>query len=82
MHIPPGIDAYNYQTAGNLATNWKVYPKPNDWNNQFLQILDAHQATIIGVLYGHTHMDELRRFYNPSGTNVTEIGISAPGLEH
>lgn len=80
LHIPPGIDAYNYQTAGNLATNWKVYPKPNDWNNQFLQILDAHQATIIGVLYGHTHMDELRRFYNPSGTNVTEIGISAPGI--
>lgn len=80
LHIPPGIDAYNYQVAKNLATNWKVYPKPNDWNNQFLQILNDHQATVIGVLYGHTHMDELRRFYNPSGTSVTEIGISAPGV--
>ena len=80
LHIPPGINAYNYKLIQNRATNWKKYPAPNDWNNQFLQIVADHQETITGVLYGHTHMDELRRLYNPAGTEITEIGISAPGV--
>ncbi len=80
MHIPPGIDAYGYQKKGNAATNWKELPAPNDWNNQFLQIVADNQETIAGILYGHTHMDELRRFYDPTGQNITEIGISCPGV--
>lgn len=80
LHIPPGINAYNYKLIQNKATNWQEFPAPNDWNNQFLQIVDDHKATITAILYGHTHMDELRRFYNPAGTEITEIGISCPGV--
>ncbi len=80
MHIPPGIDAYGYQKHGNNATNWAKLPVANPWNNQFLQIVSEYQNTITGILYGHTHMDELRRLYDPSGKNITEIMISCPGV--
>ena len=79
MHIPPGVNAYGYENGGD-PTNWKQLPAPNDWNNQFLQIVADNQSTISGILYGHTHMDELRRFYDPSGQNITEVGISCPGV--
>lgn len=80
MHIPPGIDAYGYIKKGMNATNWKQLPAPNDWNNQFLKIVSQYPTTITGILYGHTHMDEFRRLYNPSGKNITEIAISCPGV--
>jgi len=77
MHIPPGIDAYGYKKQGDNATNWT---KKHPWNNQFLQIVSDNQNTIAGILYGHTHMDELRRLYDPSGKNITEVAISSPGV--
>lgn len=80
MHIPPGIDAYGFKKHGDKATNWKELPAPNDWNNQFLNIVSEHQETIAGILYGHTHMDELRRLYNTSGDKITEVAISCPGV--
>lgn len=80
MHIPPGIDAYGYQKHGDDATNWAKLPANNPWNNQFLQIVADNQTTIAGILYGHTHMDELRRLYDPSGENITEVAISCPGV--
>ena len=80
MHIPPGINAYGYKNNGLNATNWKKSPAPNDWNNQFLSIVAQYSETITGILYGHTHMDELRRLYDASGKNITEIAISCPGV--
>lgn len=80
MHIPPGIDAYGYQKHGDDATNWAKLPATNPWNNQFLEIVAKNQDLIAGILYGHTHMDELRRLYDASGKNITEIMISCPGV--
>jgi sphingomyelin phosphodiesterase acid-like 3 len=80
MHIPPGIDAFGYKKKGLDATNWAKLPASNPWNNQFLQIVSDYQKTIAGVLYGHTHMDELRRLYDPSGKKITEVAISCPGV--
>jgi 3',5'-cyclic AMP phosphodiesterase CpdA len=80
MHIPPGINAYDYKKHGNNATNWAKLPASNPWNNQFLQIVSDNQKTIAGILYGHTHMDELRRLYDPFGSKITEVAISCPGV--
>jgi hypothetical protein len=81
MHIPPGIDAYGYTHDGN-PYNWiaKIPTANNSWNNQFLQVVANHTSTITGVLYGHTHMDELRRLYDPAGNTITEVAISCPGV--
>lgn len=81
MHIPPGKDAYGV-THNNYTDNWTYsLPSPtNPWNDQFLEVISGYQSTITGVLYGHTHMDELRRLYDASGTNITEVAISCPGV--
>jgi hypothetical protein len=39
-----------------------------------------YKETIAGILYGHTHMDEVRRLYDPTGTKITEVAISCPGV--
>jgi len=81
MHIPPGKDAYG-STHGGYPDNW-IYSLPsptNPWNDQFLKVISGYQSTITGILYGHTHMDELRRLYDPSGKNITEVAISCPGV--
>ena len=41
---------------------------------------DNYQSTIAGILYGHTHMDEVRRLYASDGSTITEVAISAPGI--
>lgn len=74
MHIPPGVDAYsNHQM-------WASLPAQNPWTNQFLGMVDSNQSTVAGILFGHTHMDEVRRLYNLDGTEITEVAISAPGI--
>ncbi|HTF04021.1 MAG TPA: metallophosphoesterase [Bacteroidia bacterium] len=75
MHIPPGLDAYSGKsmwvdssfTNGTLLYN-------------FLAMTNQYQETIAGILYGHTHMDEVRRLYDPTGTKITEVAISCPGV--
>lgn len=79
MHIPPGLDTYGYDKNG-YAYNWNKLPQPNNWNDQFLALISQYPETITGILYGHTHMDELRRFYNPKDDSITEVGISCPGV--
>ncbi len=82
MHIPPGIDAHKYgkDPSQKKAQMWANLPAGNPWINQFLAVVDSNQQTIAGILYGHTHMDEVRRLYNPAGTQVTEAAVSAPGI--
>lgn len=65
---------------GTDATNWAKLPASNAWNNQFLQIVSDYQKTIAGVLYGHTHMDELRRLYDPSGKKLLKLLLVVPVL--
>ena len=75
MHIPPGIDAYSGKSM------WIKLPGQNvSWLNTFLSLTTKYQATISGILYGHTHMDELRRLYDPTGKRITEVAISCPGV--
>lgn len=76
MHIPPGTDAYSEElmwadTANETNTHWL---------NQFLALTEKYQATISGILYGHTHMDEVRRLYNRAGNKITAVAISCPGV--
>lgn len=81
MHIPPGNDAYGVSHGKTEHWMWAHLPSEEDsWLNQFLAQVDRNQGTIAGMLYGHTHMDEVRRLYSPDGSTITEVAISAPGI--
>ena len=71
MHIPPGTDAYGNQPM------WQ--DSPANYQKQFLGLLNSYQKNIAGIFFGHTHMDEVRRFYNTANT-VIAVGISCPGI--
>lgn len=73
MHVPPGMDAY----AGKPM--WAKHKGKAKWLNQFLGLVAQYQSTIAGVLYGHTHMDEVRRLYDAKG-NMTEAALCCPGV--
>jgi len=74
MHVPPGKDAHG--TGDSLM--WA--DSGTRWLNTFLGIVERYDQTIAGVLFGHTHMDELRRLYDSTGTTITEVAISCPGI--
>jgi hypothetical protein len=74
MHIPPGIDAHGGGYMWDTQQN-------NEWQSQFLRIVDTFQQDISGILYGHTHMDELRQLADPINSSIiNEIAISSPGI--
>ncbi|NOT50602.1 MAG: hypothetical protein HOP10_04935 [Chitinophagaceae bacterium] len=78
MHIPPGLDAFGTSQKSKTVLMWQG----QKWQNKFLRLTSdpAYQQTIAGILYGHTHMDELRLLYDSSGQQVTEVAISCPGV--
>lgn len=81
MHIPPGKDAYAVSKDKDDTNMWAELPSAeNSWEDQFLNMVAAHKDIIAGMLYGHTHMDELRRLYDAEGNAITEVAISAPGI--
>jgi len=61
FHIPPGMDVYDAIAYGGncptikAQTFWK-----DEYQQRYLQITDAHRATIAGSFAGHTHQDEFR----------------------
>jgi hypothetical protein len=88
MHIPPGNDAYAVSHGKTETWMWARHPdgegdQPREhlehWLDRFLDRVAAHPDTVVGVAYGHTHMDELRRLHDRTGA-VTEVAISAPGI--
>lgn len=72
MHVPPGTDAF----SGNPM--WDT--QPVNWLPFFLSLTTKYQSSIAGIFYGHTHMDEMRRLYDSTGKQVTEVAISCPGV--
>lgn len=54
-------------------------PPAADWLDRFLDLMAAHRDTVVGLAYGHTHLDELRRLHDRQGA-VTEVAVSAPGI--
>jgi len=90
MHIPVGEDAYaihdnikRKKEGKPLKPTWMWSHTPStedSWLDQFLGYAGTYQEEIAGIFYGHTHMDEFRRLYDSSGTAITEVAISAPGI--
>lgn len=81
MHIPPGNDAYKYGKNPANASMWVRNTGPGvSWENRFLSLIDQYQNSVSGILYGHTHMDEIRRLYDSTGNQVTAVAISCPGV--
>lgn len=75
MHIPPGIDAFGGGYMWETDTT-----NPIVWQDMFLRLVSKYQTNIAGVLYGHTHMDELRRLKDSATGKTTAIAISCPGV--
>lgn len=71
MHIPPG-NQYNGKPMWNK--------KGGNWQDTLLQLSAAYSSTISGIMYGHTHMDEMRRLYTPGTDTVSEVAIGCPGI--
>ncbi len=71
MHIPPGRDGYKGSS----------YFAGCHWKDRFLQLISGKNDVISGILYGHTHMDELKRFESAqtAGTYAA-VGFSSPGI--
>jgi len=70
MHIPPGLD---YKKN-------PMWTHIQPWERQLLALCTKYQSTIAGVLFSHTHMDEIRRLYDTTGKYVAEVAIAAPGV--
>ena len=86
MHIPPGVDAYAVSQGEKDPSMWTrdpqggpTGPPPEIWLDRFLDMVAAHSDTVVGLAYGHTHFDELRRLHDRSG-KVVEVAVSAPGI--
>lgn len=88
MHIPPGNDAYAVSHGKTQTSMWVRHPQgegdqPREhmehWLDRFLDLVTAHRDTVVGLAYGHTHMDELRRLHDRAG-DVLEIAVAAPGI--
>ncbi|MBX2905758.1 MAG: metallophosphoesterase [Taibaiella sp.] len=71
MHIPPGGDYH-----GNPMWN----TNGGNWADTFLALAAQYRASISGVLYGHTHEDEMRLLYAPGTDTVAEVAVSCPGI--
>lgn len=82
MHIPPGADAYAVTLDHPETWMWAHLPSQDSfWLNAFLELSTTYRSTIAGILSGHTHMDEVRRLYDPSGSRLVEVAVSAPGIK-
>lgn len=88
MHIPPGNDAYAVSHGKTETWMWARHPdgvggQPRchmeHWLDRFLDLVAAHRDAVVGLAYGHTHMEELRRLHDRAG-RVIEIAVSAPGI--
>lgn len=71
MHIPPGGD---YHGKPMWNTNG------GNWTDTFLSLTAQYSANISGVLYGHTHEDEMRLLYAPGTDTVKDVAVSCPGI--
>ena len=76
MHIPPGIEiVHNSPMWAHSSKDGK-----DNWQADFLNLVSRYRTTIAAVLYGHTHMDEVRRLYDSTGRIVTAVAISCPAV--
>ena len=82
MHVPPGIDAYRFYKKKKNYYMWddSFEDIQGPWLNRFLNDVDKNRNIIAGILFGHTHMDEIRRLYDSTGKNITAVAVSAPAI--
>lgn len=74
MHIPPGLDAYKSKNGN----NYKMWAHDH-WQSDFLKTVDSFQNSVSAVLYGHTHMEEVRLLASPNG-GYSQVAFSCPGI--
>lgn len=65
MHIPPGVSVYD---------DLPFFHADN--STRLITLLAHYHDIIIGILAGHTHMDEMRLVQTPEGKNLLSIYLS------
>jgi len=55
LHIPPGINVYSTVRDKKYISMWKP-----QYNDRFIQLLEAYGSVITAIFCGHTHMDDFR----------------------
>ena len=75
MHIPPGMDGYSGDST------WANFPTSTGMSiqNAFIESVTQFKPNVIGILTGHTHMDEIRIISDKNG-KFSALGISTPGI--
>jgi sphingomyelin phosphodiesterase acid-like 3 len=73
-HIPPGVDPYSTAIKGDDICSGSA-PKMFLLSEALPEVLAAYGDVIQLVLFGHTHMDELR-LLKPAAANPTEKGVA------
>jgi len=88
MHIPPGKDAYAVSHYKAVTSMWATHPDAvgdqprkhtEHWLDRFLDLISLHRDEVVGLAFGHTHMDELRLLHDRAG-GISAVAISAPGI--
>jgi sphingomyelin phosphodiesterase acid-like 3 len=74
-HIPPGIDAYTTFTKGRNVCTTGDNGKPTKAemflsSESLVSVLTDFPDTLRIVLFGHTHMDEMRLYTSPNGDPI------------
>ncbi len=80
MHIPPANNIYGG------SSNWILEPlfynsqyQKVPINGAFTAMVNEYSDIITGLLYSHTHMDELKGYFN-TNNELIELAISTPGI--
>jgi sphingomyelin phosphodiesterase acid-like 3 len=81
MHVPPGINEHRNHQGQNFPF-WntdKVFGNTITIQDTFLNLIEMHKNSIIGVLSSHTHMDGVRKLLDKNDSLVNLL-ISVPSI--
>ena len=78
MHIPPGYDSWSKKPNWRPSLTYSLGGQTATVEETFQKLLVRHQKDIAGILTAHTHLDEMKRYFQ--GNRVIEISIGAPGI--
>lgn len=82
MHVPPGQNVYDNSNFWNQSVMYldKKAHQRTPVLNAFIGLVQQYSPTVVGLMTSHTHMDELKAFFDSAGKKVIELAVSTPGV--
>jgi hypothetical protein len=76
-HIPPGVNVYKTIHENNPKKPLEAYLYWKDeYNDQYMNILDKYSDIIFTTMAGHTHMDDFKIHHTATSTSAIHISPS------